>query len=107
MVFREGRGVCDSTRVFNELQTYGHRPGRKRVERLMRTEGLQASLPKRFRRTTVAAHELPIPDNQLDRRFAANQRDQAWPTDITYLRTHEGWLYLVVVMDLWSRCVID
>ena len=60
MVFREGRGVCDSTRVFNELQTYGHRPGRKRVERLMRTEGLQASLPKRFRRTTVAAHELPI-----------------------------------------------
>lgn len=107
MIFREGRGVCDSTRVFKEPQTYGHRPGRKRVERLIRTEGPQATLPKRFRRTTVAAHELPLTDNQLDRRFFVSQRDQAWPTDITYVRTHEGWLYLGVVMDLWSCRVTD
>lgn len=105
-VFREGRGVCGSPRVFKELRARGHRLGRKRVERLMRAEGLQATLPKRFRRTTGFAHDLPVADNQLDRRFDVSERDQVWATDITYVRTHEGWLYLAVVMDLWSRRII-
>ena len=106
VIFREGRGVCGSPRVFEEMKARGYRLGRKRVERLMRAEGLKAMLPKRFRRTTEAAHDLPVAHNQLDRRFDVGERDQVWATDITYVRTHEGWLYLAVVMDLWSRRII-
>ena len=68
--------------------------------------GLQARMPRRYRRTTSSDHDLPVAANHLDRRFTVKTKDRVWATDITYVRTHEGWLYLAVVLDLFSRRVV-
>lgn len=80
--------------------------GRKRVARLMRVQGLRARTPRRFRTTTDSRHTLPIAPNVLARRFTAPAPNTVWVMDITYLWTLEGWLYLVVILDLFSRRVV-
>jgi transposase InsO family protein len=82
------------------------RVGRKRVERLMRQNGLRARQKRRFRRTTNSNHALAIAPNVLSRRFDAVVPNEAWATDVTYIATHEGWLYLAVMLDLFSRRVV-
>lgn len=95
-----------SPRVHQELRQRGHRHGRKRIARLMRSHGLQARAPRRFRRTTQADPALPVAPNLLGRNFAATGANRAWVSDITYLWTAEGWLYLVAILDLFSRRVV-
>jgi transposase InsO family protein len=100
------RGRYGSPRVYQELQAQGHAVGRHRVARLMREQGLRAREKRRFQRTTDAQHGLPVAANVLDRQFTVATPNTAWVSDITYLWTREGWLYLVVILDLFSRRVV-
>lgn len=103
VLHRASREVYGSPRLHAELQAQGFAVGRKRIARLMRKNGIVASRPKRFKRTTDSAHALPIAPNLLDRKFGAARPNQVWVTDITYVWTWEGWLYLAVVIDVFSR----
>ena len=97
-----------SPRMHAALVSRGLVCNRKRVERLMRQAGLQATHSKRRRRvvTTQSNHGLPVVANVLNREFTATLPNQKWVTDITYIATDEGWLYLAVVLDLFSRKVV-
>ena len=91
-------------RIHAALRAQGRTVSRGRVERLMRRHGLRAQRPRAFRVcTTDSNHALPIAPNLLDRDFAPGSPNQVWLTDITYVPTDEGWLYLAVVLDLFSR----
>jgi putative transposase len=105
-IFAESRGRYGSPRVHAELRVRGQRTGRHRVARLMRSAGLRARERRRFRCTTDSNHGMAITGNLLARRFAVRAPDTGWVTDITYLWTVEGWLYLAVILDLFSRRVI-
>jgi putative transposase len=96
-------------RVHQELRDQGHRVGKKRVARLMRQHALVGQRPTRWVRTTHSAHDHPIAPNVLDRQFDVNGIrvvNRAWVADITYVPTHEGFLFLAVVLDLASRRVV-
>jgi putative transposase len=95
-----------SPRVHAELKAAGERVGRKRVARLMREQKLAARTRRRFRNTTDSKHDFPIAPNVLARDFTASAPDEAWVTDITFLWTAQGWLYLAVILDLFSRRVV-
>jgi transposase InsO family protein len=95
-----------SPRVHRELRAHGHEVGRHRVARLMREQGLRAREKRRCQRTTDSQHGLPVAANVLDRQFTVPTPNTAWVSDITYLWTREGWLYLVVILDLFSRKVV-
>jgi transposase InsO family protein len=103
---KAGRGNYGSPRVHRELRAKGRRVGKKRVERLMRREGIVARRKRRFRRTTDSNHRHPIAPNVLERNFTAPLPNTAWVTDVTYVWTREGWLYLAVILDLFSRRVV-
>jgi putative transposase len=105
-VHADSRGRYGSPRVHAALRAHGRRVGRKRVARLMRAEGLVVRRKRRFRRTTDSAHPFPVAPNLLARRFAAAAPDRVWLADITYIWTAAGWLYLAVVLDLFSRRVV-
>ena len=72
----------------------------------MRENGIQAKQPRSFKRTTNSDHDLPVAPNRLDRQFEADAPNRKWTCDITYVSTQEGWLYLSVVLDLFSRRVV-
>jgi putative transposase len=104
--FESGRGTYGSPRVRDELVDQGFEIGRKRVARLMRELGLRGVSPRKFRVTTNSDHDHPVAENVLNRNFVATRPNEKWATDITYVRTGEGWLYLAVVMDLYSRRIV-
>lgn len=106
LTFEGSRETYGSPRIQLELREQGFRCGRKRIARLMREEGLRPAKTRRFRRTTVSAEDHPKAENVLDRRFMVAAPDRVWAGDITYLRTMEGWLYLAVLLDLYSRRVV-
>ena len=98
-----------SPRMQPELVAQRHACSENRVARLMRAHGLRAKHKRRFRVTTQSAHQAPIVPNILDRQFAVAQIagvNRVWVSDITYLWTREGWLYLAIVLDLRSRRVV-
>jgi putative transposase len=95
-----------SPRVHEELQAEGQHVGRKRVARLMREEGLKGQKKRRFRVTTDSRHSYPIAPNALNRDFTASAPNKVWVTDITYIWTREGWIYLAAILDLYSRRVV-
>jgi len=105
-VHERGRRKYGSPRVHEKLTAQGEHVGRHRVARLMSENGIQARRTRRFCRTTDSRHGLPVAENILDRRFAVEAPDRAWVTDITYVPTGEGWLYVAVVLDLFSRRVV-
>ncbi len=100
------KGRYGSPRVHAELRANGLRVGRKRVARLMRSAGLAGRRRRRFRVTTDSKHAFPIAPNVLERDFTATEPNQAWVTDITFVWTQEGWLYLAAILDLFSRRVV-
>jgi transposase InsO family protein len=106
VAFEESRCTYGSPRIHRELVAQGFEVSKTPVEREMRRLGLLARRPKRFRVTTDSAHDMPIAENTLGRRFEASQPNRIWTTDITYVWTREGWLYLVVIIDLFSRRVV-
>jgi putative transposase len=101
-----GRGAYGSPRVHRELRAHGIHVSKKRIERLMRENGLVARQKRRFVHTTDSRHEYPIAPNVLDRNFDVRAANQAWVGDVTYIPTGEGWLYLAVLLDLFSRRVV-
>ena len=105
-IHAESRGRYGSPRVHAELRERGQRIARKRVARLMRAAGLRARARRRFRSTTDSQHAMAIKGNLLARRFAVSAPNRSWVSDITYIWTLEGWLYLAIVMDLFSRRVV-
>ena len=105
-IYAEKRCRYGSPRIQRELRDKGHCTGRKRVARLMVEQGLRARHKRRFRTTTDSRHGLPIAANVLQREFTVAKPNVAWVTDITYIWTQEGWLYLAVILDLFSRRVV-
>jgi transposase InsO family protein len=95
-----------SPRILEDLKALGQKVGRKRVARLMRQTGLKALVRRRFKATTDSKHTHPIAPNLLDRDFTAEAPNRVWVTDITYLHTTQGWLYLAVILDLFSRRIV-
>jgi len=95
-----------SPRIFKELRAKGYRVSRKRVERLMRANGLHAKHPRKFKVTTDSNHQHPVAENTLDREFDVDVPNARWAADITFVWTSQGWLYLAVVMDLFSRRIV-
>ena len=104
--FKLGRGAYGSPRVHEELKAAGIAVSRKRVARLMAELGLEGRRKRKFKATTDSKHDLPVADNVLDRNFEVAAPDVAWVTDITYVWTAEGWLYLAAILDLFSRRVV-
>jgi putative transposase len=105
-IHAEHRERYGSPRIRDELRDRGHHVGKHRVARLMRENGLKARPRRRFRHTTDSRHKLPIAPNILERRFSASAPNEAWVGDITYVWTAEGWAYVAVLLDLFSRRVV-
>lgn len=106
---KTSRGTYGSRRLMRDLRAAGDFCGRAQVVRLMRAERIRGKQRKRFRITTQSGHRKPVAENLLDRRFSPAEieaANRAWGGDITYVWTNEGWLYLAVVLDLFSRRVI-
>ena len=106
LAHQRSRGTYGSPRMHAELRARGLRVSRKRVERLMRENGIRARQKRRFRRTTNSNHALAVAPNVLRRRFQPIAPNKAWVTDVTYIATGEGWSYLAVLLDLFSRRVV-
>jgi transposase InsO family protein len=106
-VHAQHRQRYGAPRIHAELRAEGHAISRKRVARLMRQHGIRARAPRRYRvGTTDSKHSLPVAENLLDQNFVADRPDQVWLADITYIPTGEGWLYLAVILDLFTRKVV-
>ena len=95
-----------SPRIWEDVKDGGWKVSRKRVERLMKELNLRARRPKKWVKTTDSGHNLPVTENILNRNFRALYPGEKWVSDITYLGSDSGWLYLTMVLDLWDRKVI-
>jgi putative transposase len=105
--YAENRGAYGWPRIWRQLRAQGIRVGKQRVQRLMQQHGIRARGKRRFRVTTTdSRHDLPIAPNLLNRNFTVAAPNQAWVGDLTYIATEEGWLFLAVVIDLFSRRVV-
>lgn len=105
-VFAGSRETYGSPRVHAQLRGQGERCGKHRVARLMRRQGLIAKQRRRYRATTDSRHDLPVAPNRLDRDFGQGPLNRVWVSDITYVPTAQGWLYVATVMDLGSRRIV-
>jgi putative transposase len=102
---RSGRRY-GSPRVHAELRDQGVRVSRKRIIRIMRAHGLRGRVRRRFVRTTDSSHGAPVAENLLGRDFTASAPNERWVGDVTYLFTPDGWVFLAVILDLFSRFVV-
>jgi putative transposase len=100
------RQIYGSPRIHAELRAQGWRCSRNRIARLMRCHGIRSKVRRQFRITTKTKPGRPIAPNLLKRRFKAAHPNQTWVADISYIRTREGWAYLAVLMDLFSRMIV-
>ncbi len=105
-IHKASRGTYGSPRMQAQLGRQGIKTSRKRVARLMRKEGIRGLTPRRWRSTTDSDHELVVSPNRLERNFSADAPDRVWVADITYIWTWEGWVYLMAIVDLYSRRVV-
>ena len=105
-IHAESKRAYGWPRVWRELQDRGIPAGKERVRQLMQEHGIRGRHKRRYKATTDSGHDLPVAPNRLDRRFETSRPDQAWTADITYIATREGWLYLAVVMDLYTRMIV-
>lgn len=105
-LFAQSRESLGSRRVQKKLQAQGLTIGRYRVRKLMRRLGLKVKLKRKYKATTDSKHNLPVAENKLDRNFNPTEPNQVWTTDITYVWTIQGWLYLAAVMDLYARRIV-
>ncbi|CAB3786009.1 IS3 family transposase ISBxe1 [Paraburkholderia caffeinitolerans] len=106
-VHAESKGEYGWPRVWKKLLVRGNRVSKDRVQWLMKLHGIKAKTKRRFKTTTDSNHNLPAAPSLLQRDFAPARPDQAWSTDITDIWTDEGWLYLTVILDLFSRQVVS
>lgn len=102
----DSRQTYGSPRIWRALREQGHQAGEHRVAQLMRQAELQPKTAKKWRVTADSSHRLPVAANRLNRQFTVTAPNQVWAGDITYIWTLEGWLYLAVLLDLYSRRVV-
>jgi transposase InsO family protein len=105
-VHQSSRATYGSPRVFAQLKGMGHEVGKTKVERTMKKHGIRAKTKRKFRHTTDSKHNLPVAPNLLDRNFSPEKPNQVWASDLTYVWTKEGWLFLAVIVDLFSRQIV-
>lgn len=105
-VQKHARYSYGSPRVTQALHRKGYQVGENRIAALMRAHGLGRRVKKRFRSTTDSENSLPIVENLLNREFSASRPNRVWVSDLTFISTAEGWMYLCVVIDLYSRKVV-
>ena len=106
VIHRESRETYGSPSIWDALLKQGHGVGEHRVARLMRHDGIRAKTVKKWRATTQSQHRFPVAANTLNRQFTVESPNRVWAGDLTYVWTTEGWLYLAVILDLYSRPVI-
>ena len=106
VIHRESRETYGNPSIWDALIKQGHCVGEHRVARLMRQGGIRAKTVKKWRATTQSHHRFPVAVNTLNRQFTVEAPNRVWAGDLTYVWTTEGWLYLAVVLDLYSRAVI-
>ena len=106
VIHRESRETYGSPRIWDVLVKQGHRVGEHRVARLMRHGGIRAKTIRKWRATTQSQHSFPVAANTLDRAFTVAAPNRVWAGDLTYVWTREGWLYLAIPLDLYSRRVV-
>ena len=104
--YRKSRGNYGSPRIFEDLREEGFRCGKNRIARIMRENGIVAKTKRKYKATTNSSHNLPVAPNLLDQNFTASAPNKVWVSDITYIATVEGWLYLAVIIDVFSRQVV-
>ena len=105
-IHKQSRKTYGAPRIHAALKDKGFQVGRHRVARLMSQQGICVRPRRRFRTTTDSNHPFPIAENLLKRNFTVKEPDKAWVADITYIPTAQGWLYLAVIIDLFSRRVV-
>ena len=105
-VFKDSFGSYGAPRIKAELRKRGHYISRPRVARIMRANNLFARRKRKFRFTTDSNHNYPIAPNILNQDFTVDRENQVWVSDITYIQTKQGWMYLTVIIDLFHRKVV-
>lgn len=103
---KNSRRAYGSPRITKDLQTRGTKCSENRIARLMKIHGIIAKTKKKFKATTNSKHNLPVAPNLLNQDFVADKPNTVWVSDITYIPTLEGWLYLAVILDIYSRQVV-
>jgi transposase InsO family protein len=102
-IYKKSRKVYGSPRITDELNEHGLRCGKNRVARIMKENGIRAYIRKKFRRTTESRHSYPASTNLL---IQGNKNERAWASDITFIPTREGWMYVSAIMDIRTRKII-
>jgi len=105
-IFNRHKGRCGSPKITDELNDMGLAVSKNRVARRMKAMGLRSIYRRKYRTTTDSKHSHPVADNLLQRNFTTDGPDKVWVSDITYIATAHGWLYLTVFIDLFSRMVV-
>jgi transposase InsO family protein len=105
-VYDKSRQLYGSPKITQQLLKNGVSISERTVTRIMKENGIRSKTVKKYKATTNSKHMLPVQDNVLDRQFTASKPNAKWVTDITYISTGEGWLYLASVMDLYSRKIV-
>jgi putative transposase len=105
-IYKKSRCIYGSPKIYRELRKKGYLCNRKRVARIMRINGIKSKTKRKYKVTTNSGHKRPVAENLLKQNFSCAERNQVWVSDITYLWTREGWLYLCCVLDLYSRMIV-
>jgi transposase InsO family protein len=105
-IHTQSRGLYGSPRITLKLRSEGVKCSRNRVARLMKENHIAAITKRKFKATTNSKHNLPVADNVLNQQFAVDQPYKVWVSDITYVATDEGWLYLAAILDLYNREIV-
>jgi putative transposase len=106
IIHAESTGADGSPRITAELKARGIPVSKDRVRRLMYEHGIRARHKRKFKATTTSNHTLPVAPNLLNQDFTTSEPDQVWVSDITYIPTREGWLYIATVMDVYTRMIV-
>lgn len=105
-IHEKSRRTYGSPRITVELNDNGIKCGKKKIARIMRKNGVRAKIKRKYKATTNSKHNYPVAENLLNQDFTANGINEVWASDITYIWTYEGWLYLAVIMDIYSRKIV-
>lgn len=106
VIFAENKRRYGSPRIYKELQERGVKCGRHRIANLMKERGLRARAARKFRKTKDSSSRMTFAENLLGRQFAVSEPNRIWVGDITFLRSREGWVYLAMFLDLYSRRIV-
>jgi transposase InsO family protein len=106
MIYEKSRETYGARRIREDMIADGEAISRMRSSRLMKQQGLESKTKRKFKATTNSEHDRPVAANLLDREFRVERPDSVYAGDITYIQTGEGWLYLAVLIDLYSRAIV-